>query len=182
MTALSVGLEIRLGTQKRRKDRKSHKLFDSASYSSLLAIHLRGAAFRMTVLSGALRYSWVTQKRRKDRKSRKLFDSAPYSSLLAIHLRGAALRMAALNGTLRFSWVRRKDEKIEKVTSSSASPTSCASTTDRTVILSAAPLRWIASRELYSAESKDPGDAYKPMLLGAFQPPKPHIRSAAIRI
>jgi hypothetical protein len=53
---------------------------------------------------------------------------------------------------------------------------------DKAVILSAAPLRWIASRELYGAESKDPGDALLPHAARSFQPPKPHIRSAAIRM
>jgi hypothetical protein len=41
---------------------------------------------------------------------------------------------------------------------------------DKAVILSEAPRRSIANRELYGAESKDPGDACWQMLLGAFRP------------
>jgi hypothetical protein len=41
---------------------------------------------------------------------------------------------------------------------------------DKAVILSEAPHRSIANRGLYSAESKDPGDACWQMLLGAFRP------------
>jgi hypothetical protein len=40
----------------------------------------------------------------------------------------------------------------------------------RTVILSEALCRSISNRELYGAESKDPGDACLQMLLGAFRP------------
>jgi hypothetical protein len=42
--------------------------------------------------------------------------------------------------------------------------------TDKAVILSEALRRSIAHRELYGAESKDPGDACWQMLLGAFRP------------
>jgi hypothetical protein len=41
---------------------------------------------------------------------------------------------------------------------------------DKYVILSEALRRSIANRELYGAESKDPGDACWQMLLGAFHP------------
>jgi hypothetical protein len=41
---------------------------------------------------------------------------------------------------------------------------------DKVVILSEALRRSIANRELYGAKSKDPGDAYWQMLLGAFRP------------
>jgi hypothetical protein len=41
---------------------------------------------------------------------------------------------------------------------------------DKAVILSEALRRSIANRELYGAESKDPGDACWQMLLGAFRP------------
>src|ERR1700729_886351 len=41
---------------------------------------------------------------------------------------------------------------------------------DKAVILSEALRRSIANRGLYSAESKDPGDACWQMLLGAFRP------------
>jgi hypothetical protein len=41
---------------------------------------------------------------------------------------------------------------------------------DKAVILSEALRRSIANRGLYGAESKDPGDAYWQMLLGAFRP------------
>jgi hypothetical protein len=41
---------------------------------------------------------------------------------------------------------------------------------DKAVILSEALRGSIASRELYGAESKDPGDACWQMLLGAFRP------------
>ena len=40
----------------------------------------------------------------------------------------------------------------------------------KTVILSEAPRGSIASQRVYSAESKDPGDACWQMLLGAFRP------------
>jgi hypothetical protein len=55
----------------------------------------------------------------------------------------------------------------------SAYPTSCISsfqTPDEAVILSGALRRSIANRELYGAESKDPGDACWQMLLRAFRP------------
>jgi hypothetical protein len=41
---------------------------------------------------------------------------------------------------------------------------------DKAVILSKALRRSITNRELYGAESKDPGDACWQMLLGAFRP------------
>jgi hypothetical protein len=41
---------------------------------------------------------------------------------------------------------------------------------DKAVILSEALRRAVANRGLYSAESKDPGDACWQMLLGAFRP------------
>jgi hypothetical protein len=41
---------------------------------------------------------------------------------------------------------------------------------DKAVILSEALGRSIGNRELHGAESKDPGDAYWRMLLGAFRP------------
>jgi hypothetical protein len=43
-------------------------------------------------------------------------------------------------------------------------------TPNKVVILSGAPHRSIANRELYGAESKDLGDACWQMLLGAFRP------------
>jgi hypothetical protein len=55
----------------------------------------------------------------------------------------------------------------------SAYPTSCISSfqpPDEAVILSEALRRSIANRELYGAESKDPGDASWQMLLRAFRP------------
>jgi hypothetical protein len=46
---------------------------------------------------------------------------------------------------------------------------------DKAVILSEALRRSIASRGLYSAESKDPGDACWQLLLGAFRPQTPTV-------
>jgi hypothetical protein len=48
---------------------------------------------------------------------------------------------------------------------------------DKAVILSEALRRSIANRGLHSAESKDPGDAYWQMLLGAFRPGNVFFRS-----
>ena len=52
----------------------------------------------------------------------------------------------------------------------SSYPTGYISTPHKAVILSEALRRSIANRGLYSAESKDPGDACWQMLLGAFRP------------
>jgi hypothetical protein len=52
----------------------------------------------------------------------------------------------------------------------SAYSTSCIPAPDKAVILSGALCRSIPNRELYGAESKDPGDACLQMLLGAFRP------------
>jgi hypothetical protein len=43
----------------------------------------------------------------------------------------------------------------------------------KSVILSEAPRRSIAYQRVYGAKSKDPGGAFLPVPLGAFQPPKP---------
>jgi hypothetical protein len=77
---------------------------------------------------------------------------------------------ATLYGTVALSFVIPRARDFFDLFVFSASNRLYFKPPNKAVILSEALRRSIANRELYSAESKDPGDACWQMLLGAFRP------------